>query len=296
MLRNKPELLSQQAKPTLYSQLELDCFADIKLVKKAYYKLALIHHPDKGGNENIFKQIGHAYYVLGDPTRKAEYDELLRRGESTTEFTEKAYKDFDEVVEELFAKTKQEFIDREQEKTNIKLSSKPIPSFFKMFHPERLQARCYYIVGAPINISGCVGELRNEIPALEIQASFQHLDHVILFDDEYSALQYAWSTRQGNFYEDDRCYQSPVAKVKVLQPINDQPYSLDYWINEKYKDETDGAVKSTGTLICLNARMNDLELFSARMLIQTAKRGQFFREYPVIEFVGLHASSLLTRQ
>lgn len=296
MLRNKSKSLTQKANQTLYSQLGLDCFADIMLIKKAYYRLALIHHPDKGGDENIFKQIGHAYYVLSNPNRKAEYDEMLRRGESTAEFTVKTYKDFNSVVDELFANTKQEFADREQEETNIKLSSKSVPAFFTMFNPECLQTRYFYIVGASINISKCAGELRDDIPAQEIHASFQHLEEVMLFNDEYSASQYAWSTRQGNFYEDESCHQSPVAKVKVLEPIRDQPYSLDYWINEKYKDETDGVTKSAGSLIVVNAWIKDLQLFSARMVVQTAKRGQFFREYSIVEFDVSQASRLRTRQ
>ncbi len=48
-------------------------------IKKAYRKLAQKHHPDKsGGNEEKFKEINEAYYVLGDEKRKAEYDRYGR--------------------------------------------------------------------------------------------------------------------------------------------------------------------------------------------------------------------------
>jgi len=45
-------------------------------IKKAYRKKALEHHPDKGGDENKFKEITHAYEVLTDPEKKARYDQF----------------------------------------------------------------------------------------------------------------------------------------------------------------------------------------------------------------------------
>lgn len=33
-------------------------------IKKAFYKLAHVHHPDKGGDEEVFKKINNAYTVL----------------------------------------------------------------------------------------------------------------------------------------------------------------------------------------------------------------------------------------
>jgi DnaJ-class molecular chaperone len=45
-------------------------------IKKAYRKLVMVHHPDKGGNAETFKNIGHAYEVLSDPERRARYDQF----------------------------------------------------------------------------------------------------------------------------------------------------------------------------------------------------------------------------
>jgi curved DNA-binding protein len=43
-------------------------------LKQAFRKLAMKHHPDKGGDEAEFKKINEAYAVLSDPQKKLEYD------------------------------------------------------------------------------------------------------------------------------------------------------------------------------------------------------------------------------
>lgn len=57
-----------------YSILGVDKNADEQTIKKAYKRLAMKHHPDKGGNEDKFKEINEAYATLSDPEKKAQYD------------------------------------------------------------------------------------------------------------------------------------------------------------------------------------------------------------------------------
>lgn len=45
-------------------------------IKKAYRRLAVQKHPDKGGDPEDFKRISEAYQVLSDPEQRAMYDQL----------------------------------------------------------------------------------------------------------------------------------------------------------------------------------------------------------------------------
>lgn len=43
-------------------------------IKKAYKKLAMKHHPDRGGDNKLFQEISQAYDTLSDPTKRQQYD------------------------------------------------------------------------------------------------------------------------------------------------------------------------------------------------------------------------------
>jgi curved DNA-binding protein CbpA len=59
---------------SLYDDLGLSPRCTFDEIKQRYRALAQQHHPDKGGDENVFKKIKLAYEVLSDPSRRAEYD------------------------------------------------------------------------------------------------------------------------------------------------------------------------------------------------------------------------------
>ena len=50
-----------------YSILGVSRDASPEEIKKAYRKLALQHHPDKGGDEEKFKEIADAYNKITNP-------------------------------------------------------------------------------------------------------------------------------------------------------------------------------------------------------------------------------------
>ena len=43
-------------------------------LKAAYFRQALKHHPDKGGDDALFRRIAEAWHVLSDPIRRQHYD------------------------------------------------------------------------------------------------------------------------------------------------------------------------------------------------------------------------------
>ena len=66
-----------------YKVLGVEPGADAATSKSAYRRLAKKYHPDKSseaGAEDRFKEINEANEVLGDPARKAEYDQLRAGG------------------------------------------------------------------------------------------------------------------------------------------------------------------------------------------------------------------------
>tara|TARA_B100000989_G_C19315306_1_gene374373 strand:+ start:39 stop:491 length:453 start_codon:yes stop_codon:yes gene_type:complete len=57
-----------------YQILQCDKLASLDKIKKAYRKLALKSHPDRGGDAEQFKAISEAYEILSDPDKRRQYD------------------------------------------------------------------------------------------------------------------------------------------------------------------------------------------------------------------------------
>lgn len=77
----------------LYEILGVKPGSTAKQIKKAYYTKSKIHHPDKGGDPEMFKQLVVAYGILSDPEKRKRYDS----GESADDIS-KATISFDQEV------------------------------------------------------------------------------------------------------------------------------------------------------------------------------------------------------
>ncbi len=59
-----------------YSVLGVEKSATEEEIKKAFRRKAHQHHPDKGGDEKVFKDVNQAYYILGNKERRQTYDQF----------------------------------------------------------------------------------------------------------------------------------------------------------------------------------------------------------------------------
>ena len=92
----------------LYELLELEIDVSHEDIKKRYLKLSKIHHPDHGGNNEMFQEITKAYEILYDKETRKEYDLYYLK------------KNMDEFKNDDFFKLKNDYTDF------IKSTDKPI--------------------------------------------------------------------------------------------------------------------------------------------------------------------------
>jgi curved DNA-binding protein CbpA len=57
-----------------YSILEIEKSASTEEIRKSYRRLSLLHHPDKGGEIDKFRDLSNAYQVLSNDELRAKYD------------------------------------------------------------------------------------------------------------------------------------------------------------------------------------------------------------------------------
>ena len=59
---------------TYYEILRVNRRASMSSIKASYRDMARTHHPDKGGDTEVFKKINEAYTILSDETKRKAYD------------------------------------------------------------------------------------------------------------------------------------------------------------------------------------------------------------------------------
>lgn len=93
-----------------YEILGVDRSAQDQAIKSAYRKLALKHHPDRNPGdtkaEELFKEAAEAYAVLGDPDKRARYDQFGHAGVTGANggpgFNPDIFSDFSDILGDFF--------------------------------------------------------------------------------------------------------------------------------------------------------------------------------------------------
>lgn len=73
-------------------------------IKKAYRKLASIHHPDKGGSKEEFQKIEEAYRTLSDSEKRNQYDNPVNNFGSNP-FNHAGFNPFEDIFREFHFRT-----------------------------------------------------------------------------------------------------------------------------------------------------------------------------------------------
>ena len=91
-------------KKDYYEILGVNKHAGKEEIKKAYKKLAIKHHPDKGGDAEKFKELSEAYAVLSDEEKRGVYDNYGHSGFDSRYSREDIFRgaNFDEIFKEAF--------------------------------------------------------------------------------------------------------------------------------------------------------------------------------------------------
>jgi DnaJ-class molecular chaperone len=76
-------------------------------IKRAYRRLAAQHHPDRGGDTARFQEIQQAYDVLGDPEKRAQYDNPAPHVHNFPFGAGAGFSPFDDIISQFMRQQRQ---------------------------------------------------------------------------------------------------------------------------------------------------------------------------------------------
>ncbi|KAH7343476.1 hypothetical protein B0J17DRAFT_609421 [Rhizoctonia solani] len=173
----------------LYSVLGIKATATGEEIKGAYRKLALKYHPDKHANESEegkaaasskFQQIGFAYTILGDDTRRKRYDATGSTDSNIPDLAE-GEDAWERYFEEMFDTVSRERLDEMRQ-------------MYQRSEEERSDLRAAYIAG-----NGSIDHIMDEIAhsTYEDEARFVAAINEMIDSGELQALD-TWKTETKN--------------------------------------------------------------------------------------------------
>jgi len=108
----------------LYEILDIECSAETSDVRKSYYRLAKLYHPDTGnGDEAAFQKINHAYNILSNPDSRRDYDRTLENFNKKTSDFDSYAADYYQVTGDKVQKLLKELV-RQTNLTRVKIKYK----------------------------------------------------------------------------------------------------------------------------------------------------------------------------
>ncbi len=122
-------------------------------IKKAYKKLAMQHHPDRGGDTKKFQEISQAYDTLSDPNKRSEYD-AEKSGMGGTQFHFHTGNPFDPFSQMFGGRSPfDQFFNQRARQKNRDLNIRCTISFKQSFLGTELEATYMLPSGKPQTIT-----------------------------------------------------------------------------------------------------------------------------------------------
>ena len=208
-----------------YDILGLEPTCSPEEITKAYRRLAMEYHPDRGGNEQRFHEISEAYDVLKDPHKRAAFDHRnTRRVHINTGNMDSVFDDMFTVFGGAgFHPSKREY---HRKKENRNLGITVDVTLEEILHEQRktvsirhtdgsrhlveLKIPASVNTGTKIKYSGLGDKARKNMPPGDLTVTVNVLDHDVFYREEHNLKQHltisAWDAIIGT-----------VVQVKTLE-------------------------------------------------------------------------------